>query len=128
VILVGNLGRDLETRHLDGGQIVCNFSLATHSNHKGKNGQQEKVTEWHRCVAWGKQAETAEKFFYTGMLVYVEGRIQTRDYKDKTGQPRKSFEIVASHFRMLGGKPDDAGSPDKSQSDDVASDADESFY
>jgi single-strand DNA-binding protein len=127
VILVGHLGSDPETRYLDGGQAVCNFSVATDETYKDKATERQKRTEWHRCVAWGKQAETAQQYLKSGSLIYLEGKIQSREYKDKAGQKRTSFEIVTSNFRMLGGKPGDAREPAKSQPAFVASDEDIPF-
>ena len=102
VILVGYLGRDPETRYTSGGQAVANFSVATDESYKDRNGERQKRTEWHKIVVWGKQAEIAQQYLKKGSLVYIEGRIQTREWQDKEGQKRTSFEIVASNFRMLG--------------------------
>jgi single-strand DNA-binding protein len=106
VILVGRLGRDPETRYTSGGQAVANFSLATDESYKDKNGERQKRTEWHKIVVWGKQAEIAQQYLKKGSLVFIEGRIQSREWQDKEGQKRTSFEIVASNFRMLGGRGD----------------------
>ena len=108
VILVGRLGRDPETRFTGGGQAVANFSLATDETYKDKNGERQKRTEWHKIVVWGKQAEIAQQYLKKGSLVFVEGRIQTREWQDKEGQKRISFDIVANNFRMLGGRADGA--------------------
>jgi single-strand DNA-binding protein len=108
VILVGRLGRDPETRFTGGGQAVGNFSLATDDNYKDKNGERQKRTEWHRITVWGKQAEIAQQYLKKGSLVFVEGRIQSREWQDKEGQKRVSYDIVASNFRMLGGRGDTA--------------------
>ena len=108
VILVGRLGRDPETRYTGGGQAVANFSLATDETYKDKSGERQKRTEWHKIVVWGKQAEIAQQYLKKGSLIYVEGRIQSREWQDKEGQKRTSFEIVASNFRMLGGRADGA--------------------
>ncbi len=104
VILVGRLGRDPETRFTSGGQAVANFSLATDESYKDRNGERQKRTEWHKIVVWGKQAEIAQQYLKKGSLVFIEGRIQSRDWQDKEGQKRTSFEIVATNFRMLGGR------------------------
>src|SRR5580700_11341236 len=106
VILVGRLGRDPETRYTGGGQAVANFSLATDESYKDKSGERQKRTEWHKIVVWGKQAEIAQQYLKKGSLIYVEGRIQSREWQDKEGQKRTSFEIVANNFRMLGGRAD----------------------
>lgn len=108
VILVGRLGRDPETRFTGGGQAVANFSVATDESYKDKNGERQKRTEWHKIVVWGKQAEIAQQYLKKGSLLYLEGRIQSREWQDKEGQKRTSFEIVASNFRMLGGRAEGA--------------------
>jgi single-strand DNA-binding protein len=108
VILVGRLGRDPETRYTGGGQAVANFSVATDETYKDKNGERQKRTEWHKIVVWGKQAEIAQQYLKKGSLIFIEGRIQSREWQDKEGQKRTSFEIVASNFRMLGGRGDGA--------------------
>jgi len=104
VILVGRLGRDPETRYTSGGQAVANFSVATDESYKDRNGERQKRTEWHKIVVWGKQAEIAQQYLKKGSLVFIEGRIQSREWQDKEGQKRTSFEIVATNFRMLGGR------------------------
>jgi single-strand DNA-binding protein len=106
VILVGRLGRDPETRFTSGGQAVANFSVATDESYKDRNGERQKRTEWHKIVVWGKQAEIAQQYLKKGSLVFIEGRIQSREWQDKEGQKRTSFEIVATNFRMLGGRGD----------------------
>ena len=108
VILVGRLGRDPETRYTGGGSAVANFSVATDETYKDKNGERQKRTEWHKIVVWGKQAEIAQQYLKKGSLIFIEGRIQSREWQDKEGQKRTSFEIVASNFRMLGGRADGA--------------------
>jgi len=108
VILVGRLGRDPETRYTGGGQAVANFSVATDETYRDKNGERQKRTEWHKIVVWGKQAEIAQQYLKKGSLIFIEGRIQSREWQDKEGQKRTSFEIVATNFRMLGGRGDGA--------------------
>jgi single-strand DNA-binding protein len=108
VILVGRLGRDPETRFTGGGQAVANFSVATDETYKDRAGERQKRTEWHKIVVWGKQAEIAQQYLKKGSLVFIEGRIQTREWQDKEGQKRTSFEIVATNFRMLGGRAEGA--------------------
>ena len=108
VILVGRLGRDPETRYTGGGQAVANFSVATDESYKDKNGERQKRTEWHKIVVWGKQAEIAQQYLKKGSLIFIEGRIQSREWQDKEGQKRTSFEIVASNFRMLGSRAEGA--------------------
>lgn len=108
VILVGRLGRDPETRYTSGGQAVANFSIATDESYKDRNGERQKRTEWHKIVVWGKQAEIAQQYLKKGSLLYVEGRIQSREWQDKEGGKRTSYEIVANNFRMLGGRAESA--------------------
>jgi|ERR1700675_393692 len=101
-ILVGRLGRDPETRFISSGQAVCNFSMATDESYKDKNGERQKRTEWHRIVVWGKLAEICQQYLKKGMLVYIEGRIQTRQWEDKRdGTKKTSTDIVASEMKML---------------------------
>lgn len=109
VILVGRLGRDPETRYTGGGQPVCNFSMATDETFKDRNGERQKRTEWHKIVVWGKQAEIAQQYLKKGSQIYLEGRIQSREWTDKEGQKRTSYEIVASNFRMLGSRSESMG-------------------
>ncbi len=126
VILVGRLGRDPETRYTGGGQAVANFSVATDETYKDRNGEKQKRTEWHKIVVWGKQAEIAQQYLKKGSLIFIEGRIQSREWQDKEGQKRTSFEIVASNFRMLGGRSDAAAAGaggGRSSPDDVESHA-----
>ena len=82
-ILVGRLGRDPETRYTSGGQAVANFTLATDETFKDRAGERQKRTEWHRVVLWGKLAEIAQQYLKKGQLVYLEGRIQSRQWEDK---------------------------------------------
>ena len=101
-ILVGRLGRDPETRYTSGGQAVANFTLATDETYKDRSGERQKRTEWHRIVLWGKLAEITQQYLKKGMLVYIEGRIQTRQWEDKRdGQKRQTTEIVGNVMRML---------------------------
>jgi single-strand DNA-binding protein len=108
-ILVGRLGRDPETRYTAGGQAVANFTLATDETFKDRSGERQKRTEWHRVVLWGKLAEIAQQYLKKGQLVYIEGRIQSRQWEDKRdGQKRTTTEIVANVMRMLGSRADGA--------------------
>ncbi len=109
VILVGRLGRDPETRFTSGGQPVANVSVATDETFKDRAGERQKRTEWHRVVLWGKLAEIAQQYLKKGSLVYIEGRIQSRQWEDKRdGQKKTSFDIVANVMRMLGGRAEGA--------------------
>jgi len=108
VILVGRLGRDPETRYTGGGQAVANFSVATDESYKDKNGERQKRTEWHRITAWGKLAEICQQYLKKGTMVYIEGRIQSREWQDKEGQKRTSFDIVANTMKMLSSRAEGA--------------------
>lgn len=105
VILVGNLGKDPEVRHLEGGSSVAHFTLATNDYYKDKAGARVERTEWHNITAWRGLAEIAEKFLKKGQQIYVEGKLRTRQYQDKDGQTRYITEIVADEISMLGGRP-----------------------
>ena len=104
VILVGNLGKDPEVRHLDNGVAVANFSLATTENYKNKEGEKVSQTEWHNIVLWRGLAEVAEKYLKKGANIYIEGKIRTRKWEDKDGITRYSTEILGDNMTMLGGK------------------------
>lgn len=101
VILIGNLGRDPEVRHLEGGNVVAKFPIATNESYRDKSGEWQKITEWHDVVVWRLLAERAEKQLHKGSLVYVEGKITHRKWQDRDGNDRWSTEIVANTFRML---------------------------
>ena len=102
VILVGNAGRDPEVRYLPSGNSVANFTLATSDNRSNKDGQREERTEWHRIVAFGELSDLCTKSVSKGKPLYVEGRIQTRQWEDKEGNKRTTTEIVASQVQVLG--------------------------
>lgn len=105
VILVGRLGRDPETRYTSSGQAVCNFTMATDESFKSRSGEKQQRTEWHRIVMWGKLAEIAQQYLKKGQLVYIEGRLQTRQWDDKRdGSKKQTTEIVANSMKMLGGR------------------------
>jgi single-strand DNA-binding protein len=104
VILIGNLGRDPETRYMPDGGAVTNVSIATTENWKDKNGEKQEKTEWHRVAFFGKLAEIAGEYLKKGSQVYVEGRLQTRKWQDKDGQDKYSTEIVADRMQMLGSR------------------------
>ena len=108
-ILIGNLGRDPELRYTQSGQSVASFTLATSENWKNKQGEREESTEWHRIVAWGRTAELCAQYLSKGRTVYIEGRIQTREWEDKEGQKRKTTEIVANTVQFLGGRGEGGG-------------------
>ena len=102
VILIGNLGRDPELRYTQSGQAVANFTLATSERFANKSGEQQERTEWHRIVAWGKTGELCAQYLSKGRSVYIEGRLQTREWEDKEGQKRSTTEIVAQNVTFLG--------------------------
>jgi single-strand DNA-binding protein len=105
VILIGNLGRDPETRYLPSGDAVTNISIATSEKWKDKGGEQQEHTEWHRIAFFGKLAEIAGEYLKKGSPVYVEGRIRTRKWQDKeSGQDKYSTEIVADRMQLLGSR------------------------
>ena len=104
VILVGNLGKDPEVRHLEGGAVVAKFPLATSETYKTKDGQRVDQTEWHNIVMWRGLAESAEKYLRKGTLIYLEGKIRTRTWDDKDGNKRHATEIVADTMTMLGSR------------------------
>jgi single-strand DNA-binding protein len=113
VILVGRLGRDPEGRSTTGGSKVVNLSLATEESWTDQRGERQKKTEWHRVSVFGKPADNCEQYLAKGSLIYVEGRIQTREWQDKTGAKRTTSEVVASVVKFLdrqgGGRGDGQG-------------------
>ena len=109
VILLGNLGRDPETRYTTGGDAVTNLNIATSEQWKDKSGEKQERTEWHRVVLFGRQAEVAGEYLKKGRSVYIEGRLQTRKYTDKDGVEKYSTEIVADRMQLIGGRRDSAG-------------------
>jgi single-strand DNA-binding protein len=134
-ILVGNLGRDAEMRFTAGGTPVATVSLATTEKWKDRDGQMKEDTQWHRIVIWGKTAESLHEYLTKGKQIYVEGRIQTREWTDKEGKPARTTEIRADRIVLLGGgggprpprdrfaeshdAPADAGPVDAPQDDDI---------
>jgi single-strand DNA-binding protein len=109
VILIGNLGRDPETRYTTGGDAVTNLNLATSEQWKDKSGEKQERTEWHRVVLFGRQAEVAGEYLKKGRSVYIEGRLQTRKYTDKDGVEKYSTEIVGDRMQLLGSGRDASG-------------------
>jgi single-strand DNA-binding protein len=108
VILVGRLGRDPEMRQTTSGTAVTNFSVATNEKWKNSAGEPQERTEWHKVVTWSKLAEISNQYLTKGQLVFIEGRIQTREWDDRDGNKRQTTEIVASDMKMLGGGRGDA--------------------
>lgn len=101
VILIGNLGADPELRQTSGGSAVCELRLATNEQWKDQNGDRKERTEWHRIVVWGRQAESVARFMKKGRSVYVEGRLQTREWTDKENVKRYTTEIIATNVVFL---------------------------
>jgi single-strand DNA-binding protein len=112
VILLGNLGRDPETRYTTGGDAVTNLNIATSEQWKDKSGEKQERTEWHRVVLFGRQAEIAGEYLKKGRSVYIEGRLQTRKYTDKDGVEKYSTEIVGDRMQLIGGARDAGGGGD----------------
>ena len=105
VILIGNLGRDPETRYSPNGGAICNVSIATTRGWKDKaTGERKEETEWHRVVFYDRLAEIAGEYLKKGRSVYVEGRLKTRKWQDKEGQEKYTTEIIAEEMQMLGGR------------------------
>jgi single-strand DNA-binding protein len=104
VILVGNLGRDPETRYSPDGAALTNITIATTYQWKDKAGEKKEETEWHRVVFFGRLAEIAGEYLKKGRPVYIEGRLRTRKWQDKDGQDRYTTEIVADQMQMLGSR------------------------
>lgn len=105
VILIGNLGKDPEIRYTPDGKAVANLTLATSESWKGKDGELVEKTEWHRIVMFQRTAEIAGEYLRKGSKVYIEGRLQTRKWQDKTtGQDRYTTEIVGDNMQMLDSK------------------------
>ncbi|MDG2369422.1 MAG: single-stranded DNA-binding protein [Flavobacteriales bacterium] len=103
VILIGNLGKDPEVRHLESGVGVANFSIATSENYKDrKTGERVTQTEWHNVVLWRGLADVAEKYLKKGDKIYIEGKLRTRTWQDQQGNNRYTTEIVADNLTMLG--------------------------
>lgn len=104
VILVGRLGQNPEVRYTPSGAAVANFSVATNESWTDKSGQKQERTEWHRVVVWGKLAELCNQYLAKGRQVYVEGRLQTRQWQDKDGQTKYTTEVQAQTVQFLGGQ------------------------
>ena len=109
VLLIGRLGGDPEVRYAPSGNAVANFSMATNRSYKDKDGNQQEQTEWHRIVAWSRLAEFAKQYLHKGMRVYIEGRLQYREWQDQNGVKRNVTDVIANDIQMLeslGAKPD----------------------
>jgi len=104
VILVGNLGKDPEVRHLESGASVANFPIATTETYKDREGNRKEQTEWHNIVLWRGLADIAEKYLKKGNQIYVEGKLRTRSWEDKEGNTRYTTEVVGDNMTMLGSR------------------------
>ena len=131
VILIGNLGQDPEARFTPQGTAVCNLSVATNESWKDQNGEMQDRTEWHRVVMYGRMAETATEYMKKGQMVYIEGRLNTREWEDQNQIKRRTTEIRCDNFTMLGKRSDSSGpvsaNPDSSMKPDVGVDDDLPF-
>jgi single-strand DNA-binding protein len=103
VILIGNLGADPELRYTGSGTAVADLRVATSRRWTDKQGAQQEDTQWHRVVVWGKQGENCKEYLAKGRQVYIEGRLQTRQWEDRDGNKRYTTEVVAQDVRFLGG-------------------------
>ena len=111
VILLGNLGSDPELRYTPSGVAVANFNLATNERWPDKEGNMQEKTEWHRIVCWRKLAEIAGEYLKKGSPVYLEGKLQTRNWEDQNGVKRYQTEVIASNLQMLGRRGEGDSSP-----------------
>ncbi|RJF99686.1 single-stranded DNA-binding protein [Noviherbaspirillum saxi] len=124
VIIVGNLGRDPETRYMPNGDAVTNIAVATTESWKDKNsGEKKELTEWHRITFYRKLAEIAGQYLKKGSQIYVEGRLQTRKWTDKDGVERYTTEIIADTMQMLGSRQGMGGGAGAPMDDDYGSSA-----
>lgn len=111
VQVIGNLGRDPELRFTQDGTPVANFTVAVNESWRSRGGEQRERTEWFRVVAWSQLAEIANQYLRRGARVYLEGRLQTREWQDREGNDRTSTELVVRDLIMLGGRDDADGPP-----------------
>ena len=123
VILIGNLGKDPETRYMSNGDAVTNITLATTDTWKDKNGEKQEKTEWHRVTFYRKLAEIAGEYLKKGRPVYIEGRLETRKWTDKNGVERYTTDIIANDMKMLGNRSGSGSfeSPDHEEDNSVSS-------
>jgi single-strand DNA-binding protein len=110
-MIIGNLGRDPEMRYTPNGQAVTQFTVAVNRNFRGQDGEWQEETEWFRVVAWGQTGERAAENLRKGGKVYVEGRIQTRQWEDQSGQKRYTTELIADRVTNLERRPREDGDP-----------------
>ena len=112
VILIGNLGKDPDVRHLENGATVANFPIATSENYKDrKTGEKVSQTEWHNIVVWRGLADITERYLKKGDKVYIEGKLRTRSWQDQDGNTKYTTEVVADNLTMLGKSPDNSTAP-----------------
>jgi single-strand DNA-binding protein len=111
VMLIGHLGKDPEVRYTTDGTAVATFSLATSENWTDKNGTKQEHTEWHNIVAWRRFADLSQKYLTKGRQVYVEGRLQTRDWNDREGVRRRTTEIIVTQIVLLGSRAQSTDAP-----------------
>jgi single-strand DNA-binding protein len=114
VMLLGHLGKDPEVRYTSSGRAMATFTLATSQTWRDQEGNDQERTEWHRVVAWGRLGEICGEYLGKGKQVFIEGRIQSRDWEDQDGNKRTTVEIIANDMIMLGGSGQGQG---RSQSD-----------
>ncbi|RLD02561.1 MAG: single-stranded DNA-binding protein [Chloroflexi bacterium] len=117
VMIIGNLGKEPELRYTPSGRPVTTFSVAVSRSWKSSNGEHRSETEWFKIVAWGKLAEICKEYLHKGQQVYIEGRLQTRQWEDKEGQQRTTVELVANEMTMLGERREKSQSEDNSAED-----------
>ncbi len=110
VMLIGNVGKDPEVRHLESGVSVTTLTLATTERYKDRNGEMKEQTEWHNVVLWRGLADIAERFVRKGSQIYIEGKIRSRSWEDQSGQKKYTTEIVADAMQLLGRKSETAAS------------------
>ena len=110
VILVGNVGKDPETRYLDESTAITKFPMATSETYRNRAGDRVSTTEWHNIVLWRGLAQVAEKYVRKGTQIYIEGRIKTRSYDDADGNKKYITEIVGDQMQLLGRRPDEGDS------------------
>lgn len=124
-IIIGHLGKDPEVRFTGDGKAVANFSVATNESWLDKEGNKQERTEWHKVVAWGKLGEICGEYLFKGNPVFIEGKLQTREWEDREGNKRYTTEIVVSKMIMLGAKDDenrDEGADDEERTDKTDND------
>ena len=115
VLLIGNVGKDPEIRHLQGGASVATITLATSERYRDRNGESREMTEWHTIIAWRQLADLAENYIRKGSQIYVEGKIRSRSWDDQNGQKRYVTEIQADTIQLLGRRGDNPGTPAQPQ-------------